>query len=118
MVIGIVLVGLSIPSALAERRSLRVAAIIIVIGGFLMALAFSQKPGGYSFDDAANAFFPGCCALFPMNQGLPDRWARHIRSFSRCGVGQSGMPSRALTTRTTGDGNAQDEDKIKRQEAL
>jgi hypothetical protein len=60
LVIGVILMSLSIPAALgalAERRSPRVAAIVIVIGAGLVALAFSQKPGGYTFDDAANAFF-------------------------------------------------------------
>jgi hypothetical protein len=60
LVIGVILLGLSIPSALgawAERRSPRVAALVIVMGGGLVALAVSQTPGGYTLDGAANAFF-------------------------------------------------------------
>ena len=59
LVIGILLVGISIPSmfgALADRRSPRVAAIVIMIGGSLILLALSQKPGGYTFDDIPRAF--------------------------------------------------------------
>ncbi len=59
IVIGILLAGFSIPSmfgALADRRSPRVAAIAIMIGGSLILLALSQKPGGYTFDDIPRAF--------------------------------------------------------------
>ena len=57
--IGIILAGFSVPSmlgALAERRSPRVAAITIVIGGALIVLAISQKPGGYALREVPEAF--------------------------------------------------------------
>ena len=59
LVIGILLIGFSIPSmfgALADRRSPRVAAVVIVVGGCLILLALSQKPGGYPLDDIPRAF--------------------------------------------------------------
>ena len=59
LVIGILIVGFSIPpmfGALADRRSPRVAAIVILIGGSLILLALSQKPGGYTFDEIPRAF--------------------------------------------------------------
>jgi len=59
LVIGIVLLGLSIPSILgawADRRSPRAAAIVILVGGSLVLMAISQRPGGYSFDDIPRAF--------------------------------------------------------------
>lgn len=59
LVIGIVLVGLSVPSilgALAERRTPRVAAISILIGGALILMALNQKPGGYTLREIPEAF--------------------------------------------------------------
>ena len=59
LVAGIILLGFSIPSilgAIAERRSPRIAAIAILIGGTLVLLAFSQRPGGYSLEDIPQAF--------------------------------------------------------------
>ncbi len=59
LVIGILMVGFSIPSmfgALADRRSPRAAAIVIMIGGSLILLALSQKPGGYDLEDIPRAF--------------------------------------------------------------
>ncbi len=59
LVIGILVVGFSIPSmfgALADRRSPRAATILIVIGGSLILLALSQKPGGYDLEDIPRAF--------------------------------------------------------------
>ncbi|MCP3970261.1 MAG: hypothetical protein GY717_08090 [Rhodobacteraceae bacterium] len=59
MVVGIILVGLSVPSilgAIADRRSPRVAAITILVGGTLILLALSQKPGGYTLQEVPEAF--------------------------------------------------------------
>lgn len=59
LVIGIVLLGFSIPSvlgALADRRAPRVAAITVLVGGSLILLALSQKPGGYGLREIPEAF--------------------------------------------------------------
>ncbi len=67
LVIGILLVGASIPSmfgALADRRTPRLAAILIAIGGSLILLALNQKPGGYTFDDIPGAFIRVIAYLF------------------------------------------------------
>lgn len=59
LVVGIILAGLAIPAilgAMSERRSPRVAAIAIMVGGSLILLAISQRPGGYAFRDVPAAF--------------------------------------------------------------
>lgn len=59
LVIGLVIVGFAIPSilgAMADRRSPRVASILILIGGTLVVLALSQRPGGYSWAEIPEAF--------------------------------------------------------------
>ncbi len=59
LVSGIVIVCFAIPSilgALAERRSPRVAAVAIMVGGSLVLLALSQKPGGYTLREVPEAF--------------------------------------------------------------
>ena len=59
LVIGIVIVGLAIPAilgALAERRTPRIATILIVTGGALILIALSQRPGGYGWADIPEAF--------------------------------------------------------------
>lgn len=57
LVIGLILVAFSIPAilgAFAERRAPRVAAIVVVIGGSLVALAISQRP--YTIEEVPEAF--------------------------------------------------------------
>ncbi|RME18377.1 MAG: hypothetical protein D6801_01475 [Alphaproteobacteria bacterium] len=59
LVIGLIILGFTIPaivSAYADRRAPRGAAIMLLIGGGLVALALAQKPGGYTFDDIPHAF--------------------------------------------------------------
>lgn len=59
LVLGIVIVGFSIPSilgAFSDRRSPRTAAIAIMIGGGLILIAATQKPEGYSIEDVPAAF--------------------------------------------------------------
>ncbi len=59
LVIGIIVAGLAIPSILgsmAERRSPRTAAIAILVGGSLILIAFSQRPGGYTLEEIPEAF--------------------------------------------------------------
>ncbi|MCG6904312.1 MAG: hypothetical protein LJE68_16690 [Rhodobacter sp.] len=59
LVAGIFLTGLAIPSilgAVSDRRSPRTAAIAVLIGGTLILLAVSQKPGGYTLRDVPQAF--------------------------------------------------------------
>ncbi len=57
LVIGILIAGFSIPSmlgALVDRRSPRLAAVLIVIGGALILLALSQQ--SYAWPDIPEAF--------------------------------------------------------------
>ena len=59
LVIGVVILGLSVPSiisAFSAGRAPRAAAIMIMIGGSLVALAASQKPSGYELGDIPAAF--------------------------------------------------------------
>lgn len=56
---GIILCGLAVPAmvgARAEGRPPRFAAIVIMIGGTLILLALSQKPGLYSIAEVPEAF--------------------------------------------------------------
>ncbi len=59
-VVGTVLLALSIPSilsAISDSRPPRAAAIILLIGGVLVAVALSQKPGGVALAEIPNIFF-------------------------------------------------------------
>lgn len=58
-VIGLVVLVLSFPvivGAYAEGRPPRTAAIMVLIGGGLMALAAWQRPGAYSIESIPDAF--------------------------------------------------------------
>lgn len=59
LVVGIVVLVLTIPSLLSafvDGRVPRGAAIMLLIGGVLVALAVTQHPGGYHFADIPNLF--------------------------------------------------------------
>lgn len=59
LVISIIICALAIPALLAaysESRPPRAGAIMILIGGVLMVIALTQKPGGYTFDEIPNIF--------------------------------------------------------------
>ncbi len=59
MVIGVIILGFTVPSivsAFSEGRAPRVAAIMLLIGGGLVAIALTQKPGGYALNDIPDAF--------------------------------------------------------------
>lgn len=59
LVVGIIVAGFALPSifgAIADRRSPRVAAIAVLVGGTLILLAFNQKPGGYALKEIPEAF--------------------------------------------------------------
>ncbi|WP_377513198.1 hypothetical protein [Octadecabacter sp. R77987] len=59
LVIGLIVAAFSIPpilGALAEGRAPRAAAIMVLIGGGLIALAVSQKPSGYSINEIPDVF--------------------------------------------------------------
>lgn len=59
LVIGLVVLVLTIPailSAFSEGRTPRVASIMVLIGGVLVALALNRNPGGYAVADIPNAF--------------------------------------------------------------
>ena len=59
-VTGAVLLALSIPSilsAFADSRPPRAAAIILLIGGTLVIIALSHKPGGIALSEIPDIFF-------------------------------------------------------------
>ncbi len=59
LVIGLIISGLAIPSivgALVDSRVPRVAAIMIMIGSGMIAIAVIQKPSGYSVQDIPHVF--------------------------------------------------------------
>jgi hypothetical protein len=58
-VVGLVVGCLSVPSlisAFSESRPPRTAAILLMIGGGLTALAVIRQPGGYDFADIPAVF--------------------------------------------------------------
>ena len=59
LVIGLVVGGFSIPaimSAFADGRVPRAAAITVLIGGGLVALAVNNNPGGYAIHEIPDIF--------------------------------------------------------------
>ena len=59
-VTGVVLLALSIPSifsAISDSRPPRAAAIILLIGGTLVVIALSRKPGGIALGEIPDIFF-------------------------------------------------------------
>mgnify|MGYP000514685523 CR=1 FL=1 len=60
LVLGLVISVLAIPSllsAFAESRPPRAGAIMVLIGGVLLATALTQKPSGYTFAEVPNVVF-------------------------------------------------------------
>lgn len=58
-VVGIVIIGFSIPAilgAFTEGRAPRTAAILIMIGGSLIALAVYERPNTYSINAIPDSF--------------------------------------------------------------
>lgn len=59
LVVGIIVAVLALPSvvsSLSDRRAPRAAAILILIGGGLIALAVTQQPGGYTLEEIPHVF--------------------------------------------------------------
>lgn len=59
LVFGLIITGLAIPSiigALVDSRVPRIAAIMIMIGTGMIAVAIMGKPSGYKFGDVPKAF--------------------------------------------------------------
>lgn len=59
LVLGLIISMLSIPSifgALVDGRVPRAAAIMVMIGGGMVAVALIGKPSGYTFQDIPKAF--------------------------------------------------------------
>ncbi len=57
LVVGLVIAIFSVPaviSALSDNRTPRVAAIVMIAAGGLVAWAATQKPGGYALDQIPN----------------------------------------------------------------
>ncbi len=60
LVVGLFICALAIPSllsAFAESRPPRSGAIMVLIGGVLLATALTQKPSGYTFAEVPNVVF-------------------------------------------------------------
>ncbi|WP_166416852.1 hypothetical protein [Cochlodiniinecator piscidefendens] len=58
-VLGVVIGGFSVPSiisAFSESRPPRMAMVLIVMAGALIAYATSTHPGGYSFEQIPDVF--------------------------------------------------------------
>jgi hypothetical protein len=59
LVVGIIICALAIPSllsAFSDSRPPRTGAVMVLIGGALLVLALTQKPGGYTFAEIPNIF--------------------------------------------------------------
>lgn len=59
LVLGLLLAGLAIPglfAALADRRLPKLAVLLAAGGGYLIYMAWTTKPGGYTWPDVPNAF--------------------------------------------------------------
>ena len=59
LVIGVVVGVFSIPSfisALSDKRAPSTLAIMVLISGGLLAIAVSQKPGGYTIQSVPDVF--------------------------------------------------------------
>lgn len=60
MVIGVVVGILTVPalfSAVIDGRPPRAGAILALIAGVLIAVAVSQRPGGYAISEVPDAFY-------------------------------------------------------------
>ncbi|HMO08724.1 MAG TPA: hypothetical protein PKD10_13920 [Paracoccaceae bacterium] len=60
MVVGVTVGVLTVPSlfsAYMDGRAPRAGAIMALIAGVLIAVAVSQRPGGYAIADIPDAFF-------------------------------------------------------------
>lgn len=58
-VIGLIILAFTIPpilGALLEGRAPRAAAILVLIGGGLLALAITNSPGGYTISEIPDVF--------------------------------------------------------------
>jgi hypothetical protein len=59
LVLGLVIAGFSIPaivSAFSDGRTPRAAALMVMIGGGLVAWSVTSKPGGYTLDNIPEVF--------------------------------------------------------------
>jgi len=59
LVFGLIIAGLAVPSiigALVDSRVPRIAAIMVMIGTGMIAVAIMGKPSGYKFSDVPKAF--------------------------------------------------------------
>lgn len=58
-VVGAVAVGLAVPSMLAsfsDNRAPRLASILLLMGGVLLVVALSRKPGGIALGEVPDIF--------------------------------------------------------------
>ncbi len=58
-VVGVIIFAFAIPpivGALSDGRAPRAAAIMVLIGGGLMAIAIKERPGAYTLSTAPDAF--------------------------------------------------------------
>lgn len=60
LILGLILIALSIPSilsAISDRRSPRIPAVLLLVGGGLATYAVSSHPGGYQLEQIPEVFF-------------------------------------------------------------
>ena len=59
LILGLVVAGFSIPSmlsAFSDKRAPRASALTLLIAGFLIIFALSNKPGGYPISTIPDVF--------------------------------------------------------------
>ncbi|SHI83347.1 hypothetical protein [Wenxinia saemankumensis] len=60
LTIGLILLVFSLPaiaSALTDGRPPRLASLVLLIGGTLLVVALTTKPGGYTFGEIPDVLF-------------------------------------------------------------
>lgn len=68
LILGIVLLGLSVPSilsAISDRRSPRLGAGLVLGGGGLIGWAMTTRPGGYALDEVPTVFLSVLARFIP-----------------------------------------------------
>jgi hypothetical protein len=68
LVLGLIVVGFSIPSmvsAMSDRRTPRASIVTILIAGCLILYAVKSKPAGYALEDIPDVFFNVVAKFIP-----------------------------------------------------
>ncbi|WP_299954414.1 hypothetical protein [uncultured Roseobacter sp.] len=114
---------ISIYSALLDRWPPRALALTVLMATGLIVYATTTSEVGYTAAFLPRTFVNVFVKYLPQGAAathllLPSAAQPPIAQLLIRPTGSSGMPSRAQTDPRSGDGNAQDEDEIERQEAL